>query len=156
MFRNIYKNITQPQYLRGMKGLSGDRNWGIHGLLTGFQQEVGGGKGKFNPNGNLGCGTKTGDPRLDPGWSKPWTDLPSSSSSNSSSNSDSSLSHSSSKSKSSSKDSSFLRLRSSPPHPALGSSWISGLSSCLVLLLSCWFSVCCCLTLVARVKFRIM
>ena len=143
-----------------MKGLSGDRNWGIHGLLTGFQQEVGGGKGKFNPNGNLGCGTKTGDPRFDPGWSKP-TDLllSSSSSSKSSSNSDSSLSQSlSSKSKSSSKDSSFLRLRSSPPHPALdpGSSWICGLSSCLVLLLSCWFSVCCCLTLVARVKFRIM
>ena len=52
-----------------MQGLSGDRNWGIQGLLTGFQG-VGGGKGKFKPNGNLGWGTKrAGDPVIDPGWS---------------------------------------------------------------------------------------
>ena len=41
------------RYLLGMKGFNGDLNCGIHGLLTGFQGP-GGGRGRFNPNGNLG------------------------------------------------------------------------------------------------------
>ena len=41
------------KYLLGMKGFNGDLNCGIHGLLTGFQGP-GGGRGRFNPNGNLG------------------------------------------------------------------------------------------------------
>ena len=40
-------------YLLGMKGFNGDLNCGIQGLLTGFQGP-GGGRGRFNPNGNLG------------------------------------------------------------------------------------------------------